>query len=225
MTQQNDSSNRDKAFEGWFKKYYLHLILGILFIFISLSFMAPVLFRIGLTLPARIIYWADGFFCHQLPFRSWFFFGDQPYYPLASAGIKNVISFESYFHPATMDFAVVRLFTGDPSAGYKMAICQRDIAMYLSLWLFGLLFGLKDRKIKKLPLWIWIAFGVLPLGFDGGLQILANLNMPILASLAHESTPLLRTITGGMFGLFTGWYIFPALEDVVNKKSSLKTEI
>ena len=220
MTLQNDSSKRDQVFEGWFKHNYLHLILGSLFFFISLSFFAPVFLKNGLTFPAKVIYWMDGFFCHQLPFRSWFFFGDQPYYPLASAGIKNIISFEEYFHPATMDFGVIRLITGNSQAGFKMAICQRDIAMYLSLWIFGLIFALMDRKIKKLPLWIWIVIGVIPLGLDGGAQILGNLNVPIMGPLSHESTPLLRTITGSLFGLLTGWYIFPSLDAVINKETS-----
>jgi len=220
MDYRNESVNRDRIFEGWFKTHYLHLILGSLFIFISLSFLAPVFSKAGLSIPAKVIYWIDGFFCHQLPFRSWFFFGDQPYYPLASSGIKNMLSFEEYFHPATMEFEIIRFETGNSASGYKMSICQRDIAMYLSLWMFGLIFALMNRKIKKLPLWIWIVFGVIPLGFDGGVQFLGNLNVPFLESVVHESTPLLRTITGSLFGLFTGWYIFPALDIVINKKTS-----
>jgi len=220
MNFRNDAKNRDRVFEGWFQSHYLHLILGSLFIFISLSFLAPILLKAGLSLPAKVIYWIDGFFCHQLPFRSWFLFGDQPYYPLASTGINNMLSFEDYFHPATMEFGIIRFETGNSAAGYKMAICQRDIAMYLSLWMFGLIFALMNRKIKKLPLWIWIVFGVVPLGLDGGVQFLGNLNVPFLESVAHESTPLLRTITGSLFGLFTGWYIFPALDIFINKKPS-----
>lgn len=220
MDFRNESENRDRNFEGWFKSHYLHLILGSLFIFICLSFMAPVFLKTGFNIPAKVIYWMGGFFCHQLPFRSWFFFGDQPFYPLATAGIKNVIPFEEYFHPASMDFGVIRFETGSSAAGYKMALCQRDIAMYLSLWVFGLIFALKNCKIKKLPIWIWIVFSVIPLGIDGGVQFLGNLNFSVLESIAHESSPLLRTITGSMFGLFTGWYIFPALEIVINKKTS-----
>jgi len=219
MIQQNESPNRDKVFESWFGRNYLHLILGSLFLFISLSFLAPVFLQIGLTLPAKVIYLMDGFFCHQLPFRSWFFFGDQPYYPLAGAGIKNIQSFEDYFHPSTMDLSAIRLITGNSKAGYKLAICQRDIAMYLSLWIFGLIFAFKDRKIKKLPFWIWLVFGFLPLALDGGLQILGNLDIDFLGTFAHESTPLLRTITGSLFGLFTSWYLFPSLDTVINKKN------
>ena len=222
MNFRNESENRDRVFEGWFRSNYLPLILGSLFIFISISFLAPLFLKVGLSFPAKVIYWLDSFFCHQLPFRSWFFFGDQPYYPLASAGIKNVIPFENYFQPAAMDFGLIRYIAGNSAAGYKMAICQRDIAMYFSLWIFGIVFILKDRKIKKLPLWIWFVFGVIPLGIDGGLQYLGNLNLSILRSIAHESTPLMRTITGSLFGLFTGWYIFPSLEKTFYKNSSGK---
>jgi len=31
--------------------------------------------------------------------------------------------------------------------------------------------------------------------------------------IIRESTPLLRTITGSLFGLTTGWYLFPLLEE------------
>jgi len=225
MADQNVSPNGDQVFEGWFKRNYLLLILGSLFFFISLSFLAPILLKNGIIFPAKVIYWVDSFFCHQLPFRSWFFFGDQPYYPLARAGLKSVVSFEEYFHPTSMDYWVLRSLIGNPESGFKMAICQRDFAMYLSLWIFGLIFALSDRKIKRLPLWIWIIFGVIPLGLDGGLQYLENLNVPILNPLVRESTPLMRTITGSLFGLLTGWYIFPSIDDVINKKSALKPEI
>jgi uncharacterized membrane protein len=220
MNFNNESKRNDQRFEAWFRNHYLYLILGFLFIFISLPILAPVLLRTGMTLPAKVIYWVDSFFCHQLPFRSWFLFGAQPYYPLASAGIKNVISFEEFFHPETMDFKTIRFFTGNSTAGFKMAICQRDIAMYVSLFAFGILFAINHRKIKKLPLIIWIIFGVIPLGFDGITQYLGTLSMPFFEAVAHESTPLLRTITGGLFGLFTGWYIFPALDSVINKNIS-----
>jgi hypothetical protein len=94
--------------------------------------------------------------------------------------------------------------------------------MYLSLWIFGLIFTLSDRKIKKLPLWIWIMVGVIPLGLDGGMQYLGSLKMPIFHSFARESTPLLRTITGGVFGLLTGWYIFPSLDVMINNEPFVK---
>jgi uncharacterized membrane protein len=152
-------------------------------------------------------------------------FGAQPYYPLESAGLKNIISFEEYFHSGTTDFQTTRLITGNSLAGFKMAICQRDIAMYFSLLVFGLVFSLKNKKIKKIPLWIWIVFGVLPLGIDGISQFLGNTSFPLIGAFIHESTPLLRTITGSMFGLLTGWYVFPALESVINKNKASNSEV
>ncbi len=220
MAHQAVTSRRDQVFEDWFKHNYLLIILGFLFLFISLSLIAPILLKYRIIFPAKVIYWIDGFFCHQLPFRSWFLFGDQAFYPLADAGIKNVISFEDYFHPSTMNYGALRSITGNEQSGFKLAICQRDIAMYSSLFIFSLIFAVSNHKIKKLPLWIWIIFGVLPLALDGGLQLLENLNSHILASLTHESTPFLRTFTGSLFGLLTGWYIFPALHAEINKEKS-----
>lgn len=219
MNTDNTPNINDKKFEAWFKNHYLKLILGFLFIFSGFPVIAPVLMRFGLFLPAKIIYWVYGFFCHQLPFRSWFLFGAQSYYPLARSGIVSVLSFESVFNLESQDYESLRTIIGNSSAGYKIAICQRDIAMYFSLLVFGLFFAIKNRKIKSIPLWVWLIFGVMPLGLDGLTQVLGNNHILFLGDYARESTPLLRTITGCLFGLFTGWYVFPTLEFLVNRSN------
>jgi hypothetical protein len=33
----------------------------------------------------------------------------------------------------------------------------------------------------------------------------------------RESTPLLRTLTGGLFGWMTAWYLFPMLEETARE--------
>lgn len=217
-------SNNDRIFEAWFRDHYIYLILGFLFLFSGLPVLAPFLMKAGITRPAKVIYWVYGFFCHQFPFRSWFLYGFQPFYPLASAGIENILSFESVFHPINMNIEAIREIVGNSDVGYKVAICQRDIAMYISLLVFGLVFASQNRKIKKIPLWIWIVFGVIPLGLDGITQYIGNLPNPFFSSLMRESTPLLRTITGGIFGILTGWYVFPTLELIVHRDSNQKPE-
>lgn len=217
MNLENNPKTNDQIFETWFRSHYLSLILGFLFIFLCLPVLAPVLFKSGIILPAKVIYWIYGFFCHQLPFRSWFLFGAQPFYPLASAGVANIITFEEFFHPETMDTETIRLLVGNLNAGYKLAICQRDIAMYASLLTFGIVFAFINRKIKRIPLWIWIVFGVVPIGLDGLWQYFGNFPLPLLREIARESTPFLRTITGSLFGILTGWYIFPTLDSIINR--------
>ena len=225
MNFDNNPNIKDQNFETWFRNHYLYLILGILFIFISLPVVAPILMKVGINLPAKVIYWIYGFFCHQLPFRSWFLFGTQPFYPLASAGLNNIHSFESVFHQTTIDFGSVRIIVGNSDTGFKIAICQRDIAMYSSLLAFGILFASRNRNIDRIPFWIWILIGVIPIGLDGITQYLGNLPLPFFGAMMRESTPALRTITGCLFGLFSGWYIFPTLESTINKNSISKPEL
>ena len=87
-------------------------------------------------------------------------------------------------------------------AGYQMAMCQRDVAIYGSMLIAGLGFNLVRGRLKPLS---WPAFVVLitPMAVDGTLQLLGLL----------ESTPLRRLITGGLFGLACVWLAFPYLEE------------
>ena len=224
MSSNNIPNVNDNEFEAWFRNHYLNLILGFLLIFSILPVIAPVLMKFGLVFPARVIYWVYSYFCHQFPFRSWFLFGVQPYYPLARAGINSVLTFESIFHPETLDFDSLRTIIGNQYAGYKTAICQRDIAMYFSLLAFGLFFAIKNKRIKSIPFGIWLVAGVIPLGLDGLTQYLENYSLPFFGNFMRESTPLLRTITGCLFGLLTGGYIFPTLESMLNRNNLEKHE-
>jgi uncharacterized membrane protein/glutaredoxin len=87
-------------------------------------------------------------------------------------------------------------------AGYQMAMCQRDMAIYGSIFVAGLGFNLVRRRLKPLS---WQVFVVLitPMAVDGTLQLLGVL----------ESTPLRRLITGGLFGLACVLLAFPYLEE------------
>ena len=87
-------------------------------------------------------------------------------------------------------------------AGHQMAMCQRDMAIYGSIFIAGLGFNLVRRRLKPLS---WQSFVVLiaPMAVDGTLQLLGVL----------ESTPLRRLITGGLFGLACVLLAFPYLEE------------
>jgi len=87
-------------------------------------------------------------------------------------------------------------------AGYQVAICQRDWAIYASIFLAGLGFILVRRRLRPLS---WQSFVVLltPLAVDGTTQLLG----------LRLSTPLIRVVTGGLFGLAVVWFAFPYLEE------------
>jgi len=87
-------------------------------------------------------------------------------------------------------------------AGYQMAICQRDVAIYGSIFIAGLGFNLVRGRLRPLS---WPSFVLLiaPMAVDGTLQLLGIL----------ESTPFRRLITGSLFGLACVWLAFPYLEE------------
>jgi uncharacterized membrane protein len=78
----------------------------------------------------------------------------------------------------------------------------------------GLIFSLFRKRMKPLPILIWLLVGVLPIALDGGTQILSE--FPFLSFPHRESTPFLRTITGTLFGIMNIWMAFPYLEVSMN---------
>lgn len=197
----------------WFSHHYLALINILLLVYVGLPFFAPVLLETGHRFPAMIIYRIYGVMCHQLAFRSWFLFGEQAYYPRELAGIPDVITIEILQNSDEVDLFAARSFLGNEVAGYKVALCERDVAIYLFMLLFGIFFGIFRRKIRPISWMIWLIVGLVPIGLDGSSQLIGM--FPWLSTWipVRESTPLLRTLTGGLFGWMTAWYLFPMLEE------------
>lgn len=183
---------------------------GLLIFFLVLTLATPIAMKVGWDIAGRILYKFFSNFCHQLAFRSWFLHGQQYYYPRYPNG--DILSYGEMFVASPDDLLIASSILGNEAAGFKIAICQRDFAMYSAVLVFGLIFSLSSRSIKRIPLWLWIVLGVLPLGIDGitqlfGTSLLVQSWLPV-----RESTPLIRTITGGMFGFMSGWYIYPSVE-------------
>ena len=198
-------------------KHSAAFITFLLFLYIFFPLVAPVLVHNGLNQPARLIYRLYSPLCHQLAYRSFFLFGEQVFYPLAENTPPGMVSFEQAFGQSRADFDTARAIIGNETYGYKIALCQRDLAIYGSLLFFGWVFLAAQKKIKRIPLAVWLILGVLPLGLDGFTQLLYSITGANFTNiLLRESTPWLRVITGAMFGFFTGWYIFPALEALLN---------
>jgi uncharacterized membrane protein len=204
----------------WIFRHYLAVINFFILLYFGLPILAPVLMNAGATLPANIIYTIYKPLCHQFGFRSFFLFGEQPYYPLKEAGIEGVKTFEEVTgftdldNPAAYSRLGARRFTGNETVGYKMALCERDIAMYGSILLFGLLYAGSGRRIKPLHWTLWVLLGMLPIGLDGFSQLFSQMNWSWLASVLpyRESTPFLRVLTGGIFGFTTAWFALPYTE-------------
>jgi uncharacterized membrane protein/glutaredoxin len=202
---------RADKFSYWISRHYMFVLNTLVLLYIGLPFLAPVLMSAGYTRPATTIYRFYGLVCHQLAFRSWFIFGDQIAYPREAANISGLIPFGAATGVGEDDELAARAYIGEPGIGYKVALCERDIAIYGGILLFGLVFSLTGRRIKPLPWYLWLLFGILPIAIDGFSQLLSQ---PPLGFFAYrESTPLLRSITGFLFGLTTAWFGYPIVEE------------
>ena len=205
----------------WIARHYLAVLNIFILLYFGLPILAPVLKNAGATLPADVIYTIYKPLCHQFGFRSFFLFGEQAYYPLEEAGVKGVKTFEQVtgfvdlHNPAAYSRLQARQFTGNEIIGYKMALCERDMAIYGAILLFGLVYALTGRRIKPLHWMLWVLIGMGPIGLDGFSQLFSQMQWSWLASVLpyRESTPWLRVLTGGLFGLATAWFAYPYMEE------------
>jgi uncharacterized membrane protein len=225
-----------------FSRYWIRPILVVLGLYAFLPIAAPVMMHLGLTGPAKTIYTLYSPVCHQFSFRSWFLFGEQSAYPRESANIAGLTPYEAYLPevdaqtvpppntPANLKLELTsKSFIGDEKMGYKVAICQRDIAIYTALFLGGLIYMLPvvRKYLRPVPWWLYVLLGLLPIGIDGFSQLLSNPLPPLWTTglwPVRETHPFFRTITGALFGLMNAWLAFPYLEqsarDVVKEIES-----
>jgi len=209
-------------FTAWFSMRYMLVFNLLVLLYVGLPFLAPVLVEQGARTPAMVIYHVYGGLCHQLAFRSWFLFGEQPVYPRAAAGVDGLITYGQATGLDENDIWEARKFIGNDTVGYKVALCERDVAIYSGMLVFGLLFSLTGRKIKSLKIILWIIIGLMPIGVDGVSQIVSQLPFGIIPY--RESTPVLRTITGFLFGFTTAWFGYPLIEETMRDARNLMTK-
>jgi uncharacterized membrane protein len=172
-------------------KHWLFLANLFWGLYVGLPLLAPVLMNAGYTTPATIIYTIYRPACHQRPERSYFIGGPQVVYTpqqLEAAGVKTGLFSREI---------------GNETVGWKVAFCERDVAIYGSIFLAGLIYGLVRRRGKWLmPIRYYLIF-LVPMGLDGTLQFFG----------LYESTWWLRGITGVIFGVGSVMLAYPYLED------------
>ena len=202
----------------WISKHYLAIFNLFLILYIGLPFLAPGFKNAGMNGAAELIYRIYRPLCHQWAFRSFFLFGEQTYYPHAAAKIPGVLTFEQVSgitdlnDPSRLQ---ARFFEGNQILGFKIALCERDIGIWGAMALFGIAYAVSNRKIPKLHWLVWLLVGLGPIGMDGFSQLLSQIPNAFIQSILsyRESTPLLRVITGFVFGLTTAWFMFPLIEE------------
>jgi uncharacterized membrane protein len=157
-------------------------------LYVGLPVLAPVLMESGHEGAARFIYTIFRPLCHQLPERSFFLFGPESVYSHEELALR-------------LGGWVPSRYIGTLGLGFKMAMCERCVAIYGVMLLAGLLFGLVRGHIRPLPL---IGFGllILPTAIDGGGQLIG----------LWTSTWWLRLLTGALFGIACVWLAYPHIE-------------
>lgn len=202
---------------------WLRVIMALLTIYVTLPVAAPVMLKAGITGPANIIYTLYSPLCHQFAFRSFFLFGEQSVYPRANTG-TDLKPFETYARQlpefddvelSGFDLSLVtaaRAFRGNEQLGYKLTLCERDISIYLALTLGGFLYAIPvvRRRLRPVPLWLYVFLGLGPIGLDGFSQLLGY--PPFELWPPRETLPTFRVLTGAIFGLMNAWLAFPYLE-------------
>lgn len=179
------------------------------FIYVGLPFAAPAFMKAGWTAPANAIYTAYAPLCHQFGFRSWFLFGEKPYYE--SADFKAATGIDS---ADLQDRWAAKAFVGNEKMGYKVAYCERDVAIYAGILIAGMLFGLARKFGVTIKPIHWLAYGLVgiaPIALDGFSQLFSQ--APFYLVPYRESTPLLRTLTGFLFGAANVWLAYPYVEE------------
>ncbi|HEY5730082.1 MAG TPA: DUF2085 domain-containing protein [Anaerolineales bacterium] len=207
------------------RKWWLAFLL-VYGAFVFLPFTAPVLMNWKLDGLGKAVYFFYSFFCHQLPERSLFLFGEKWMYSFSeiSAVWQN-----------TDNPMILRQFIGTTDMGWKVAWSDRMISMYGGVWLAGLIWGLVQKRLNKVSIWVLI-LSTLPIILDGGMHILSDLNgltsgfrftndwLAILTNHAFAPSFYLgdalgsfnswmRWVTGLLFGFGLVWWAFPYIDE------------
>jgi uncharacterized membrane protein len=150
--------------------------------------VAPLLAATGLTSAATAVYELYHLTCHQWAFRSFFLFGSQAVYA------RDVLE-EAGFDPFTL--------VGQAGVGWKMGFCERDLAIYVGVLVFGMWY-MRIRSVKPLG---FLTYGLLclPMAVDGFTQLYG----------LRESTWELRVVTGLLFGAASAWFVYPRFDTAV----------
>lgn len=206
----------------WFRTHWFKTFLIVYGLWVFVPFLAPVFMYLGWTSIGKAVYFIYSFFCHQLPERSFFWFGEKTMYSLSEiqAAWQN-----------TTNPMILRQFIGNETLGWKVAWSDRMISFYTSIWLFAMLWYPLRRKIKLISWW-GFALLLLPLVLDGGTHALSDLagiglgfrdTNEWLRALTNSMLPttfyagdalgsfnsLMRFITGLLAGLAIVWFAFP----------------
>lgn len=242
MSVVNTNIRQKQSIFQWISTHWFETFILVYGLWVFVPFFAPVFMQLGWTGAGKAVYFIYSFFCHQLPERSFFWFGEKVMYSLGE--IQAVWQ-------DTSNPMVLRQFVGNEAMGWKVAWSDRMISFYTSVWLFALLWYPLRRRIKPVSWW-GFALLLLPIAVDGithAVSDLAGIGQGFrdtnvwLAILTENSLPptfyagdalgsfnsIMRFITGLLAGLGIVWLVFPyvfraqAYNQQLDEKSYAKT--
>ncbi len=193
------------AFALFSVKHWLAIFIIVYGAWVWAPLLAPWFMHNGWTGPADGVYFLYSFFCHQLPERSLFFYGPQTMYSLEQ--IRQVWSTENQL--------VLRQFVGTPEMGWKMAWSDRMISTYGGIWVGAVIYALLGKRAPRIPFWLWIAVGIVPLALDGLTHFVNDIVAGSSGQGFRDTNDWLRVLTfnafpaefyyGNMLGSFNSW--------------------
>ena len=198
----------------WFARHWLLAVTTLLFLYVSLPYVAPTLMALGQTTASKIIYFAYALTCHQLPERSFFVFG----------------------HQVAVCHRCTAIWMGILLGGFIFVLARRSLKPIPFQWLvialipMGLDGGtaLISEISQVVPTWIMTVFAagvwvvLTGIFYAAGVRqwqyYLFILCFPLGMLIVHLTGPrmsnvFLRVLTGGLFGLAYAWLLFPVLQD------------
>jgi uncharacterized membrane protein len=222
MSAFNTNTRQKQNIFQWISVHWFETFLIVYGLWVFAPFLAPVFMQLGWTGAGKAIFFLYSFFCHQLPERSFFLFGEKTMYSLSE--IQAVWQ-------DTSNPMILRQFIGNEEMGWKVAWSDRMISFYTSVWFFALLWYPLRRRIKTVS-WAGFVLLLFPLVIDGSTHMLSDLAgigqgfrdaNAWLAILTNNSLPatfytgdalgsfnsIMRFITGLLAGLGIVWLAFP----------------
>ncbi len=174
------------------------LLLGAIFITPLLSFSRDM----------GSFYNAFSYTCHQKISRSQCLFSDGKGYWIGDCTPQN-----GTFVDTEQDRTQIEVQYGNVT-GFKMPVCARDVGLYLSMLVGGLVYPffrrIGDRHVYPA---IYLVIAMVPIGIDGTVQLVSDLG---LLPFVYESTNELRLITGFIAGFVAAFYAIPILVNLAS---------
>jgi len=196
-----------RHFTIYISKFWTRYFAMLAALYISLALLAPVLIIANAQQIAEKLYTAYSIFCHQNAYKSWYLY-PSPNLP----GFNLSSSFNNLYKRPLGTFLESREFIGSVELGWKTALCHRCTAIYLGVFTASLMYHILKTRRLHIPIlhpYIYLAGGLLPISIHtlvAPQSALSFLHFPVIDPY------IIRTITGGLFGVMSIWFAFPEID-------------